>query len=251
MYRKDTTLPGSYPQASSDPAAHGRGLLITLATVYQERRIEEMEISRSFWQARVCARREVLLLFLHVLSIPNHFVGGSLLCLAATLPAQPFLSVTSSTDGNGLFTYTFGMANPSYVWGVFTNQALVLPSYGILGVTTPPGWNYFIEDDHYIHLQPDAQPVFIGEPSLTFSVLSSFTSSTMYTNLFGAPPYERGIVVGTVFSVPDHAGIAGGYEMFEFLGPQVVPEPGVPVLLCLGAVLAWPRMRRQVKCFRA
>src|ERR1041385_3982 len=91
--------------------------------------------------------------------------------------------------------------NPSYVWGVFTNDAFLLPSYGILGVTTPAGWNYYIENaggQDYIHLRPDTQPVFIGEPSVTFSVLSSSTASIMYADALGSnSPYQRGAVVGT------------------------------------------------------
>jgi len=137
------------------------------------------------------------------------------------------------------------MANPSYVWGVYTNDAIVLPSQGILNVITPPGWTYTIEDTNSIHLRPTTQPVFVGEPDVTFSVLSSSTASTMYSDPLGsASPYAMGLVLGNVFTVPDYVNLAGGYESFAFLGPQVVPEPGVSVLACAGALCLLMRRLR-------
>jgi hypothetical protein len=84
-------------------------------------------------------------------------------CCTALLRSQPVISASSSTDGNGLYTYTFGTQNPSYIWGTQTNLGFLLPFYGILEVHPPTNWSYFVEDDHYIHVFPN-QPVYIGEP---------------------------------------------------------------------------------------
>jgi hypothetical protein len=57
-------------------------------------------------------------------------------------------------------------------------------------------------------------------------------------------PYERGAIVGNVYSLPDHVNIAGGYETFEFLGPQAVPEPASALLLLAAPLLLRSRWRK-------
>jgi len=162
--------------------------------------------------------------------LPNLRTQFSLTAILLLLPLSAKsqqLAVTSSTDGNGLFTYTFGTSSSSLIWGTQTNQAIILPSFGILAITTPPDWTYSIQNETNIYFTPKSGLVYIGEPDVTFSVRSSSTSAVPYTNTTFFAEYSRGLIGGNVYTLPDHVGVAGGYESFSFLGPAVIPEPAV------------------------
>jgi hypothetical protein len=155
----------------------------------------------------------------------NHFNLTAVL-LFLSLPARAqYLSVASSTDGNGLFTYTFGSSSSALIWGTQTNLGIIVPSYGIVEISTPADWTYSIENETVIHFLPKTEPVYIGEPAVTFTVRSTSTSAVAYTNGPGLGEYSRGLVVGNVYTLPDHNNVAGGYESFSFLGPEAIPEP--------------------------
>jgi hypothetical protein len=62
---------------------------------------------------------------------------GIILAASWTASAQPLFLVTSTTDGNGLFSYTFNLASSSDIWGVSTNgggAGILIQSHGILNV---------------------------------------------------------------------------------------------------------------------
>ncbi len=144
--------------------------------------------------------------------------------------AQPAFSVTSYTDGNGLYTYTFDLTpNPEYAWRA---TGLYMRSYGILSLTAPAGWSSEFDSFGNITWSATNAAVF-GEPALTFSVLSSITESTTYNIPFGGDPYPRGTALGAELTYPSHVFLGGGYYTFEYTGP-VIPEPSSFAVLGLG-----------------
>src|ERR1039457_4097841 len=156
--------------------------------------------------------------------------------------AQGNVSVSSITDGHGLFSYTFDLGNPSYVWGISSNNGdIYIQSHGILEVVSPPGWTATVDANEFITWQPTNDTIYVGQPPLTFSVISSYTDSILYDQWgVSDPVYLKGIIGGTLFTVPDHQGVGGGYETFSFLGPQVVPEPSSLALVGFLVLLVKP-----------
>ena len=139
--------------------------------------------------------------------------------------AQGNVSVSSTTDGHGLFSYTFDLGSTSYVWGISPdNGDIYIQSHGILEVITPPGWAATVDVNEFITWQPTNGTIYIGQPPLTFSIISSYTNSILYDQWGTSDPvYLKGLIGGTLFTVPDHQGVGGGFETFSFLGPQVAP----------------------------
>jgi len=166
---------------------------------------------------------------------------GIILACSWTVSAQTYVSVSSTNDGNGLFSYTFSLgSDSSYVWGVSAdNGDIVIPSHGILDIISPPGWTATVDSNEIITWQPTSDEcVFIGQPPLTFSVQSSSTEAVLYDELLGSGAgYQQGAVFGTFCTNPDHQGVALGYEMFSFFGPEEVPEPSSFALFAFAALL--------------
>jgi hypothetical protein len=152
-------------------------------------------------------------------------------------PAQNFLTVNSANDGQGLFSYTFDLGPDPYVWRL--DGQINLQSHGILEIGTPAGWNASVDQNEVISWQP-TEPVYLGQPPLTFWVRSSSAEAMTYDQLDG--PYQRGILIGVACTLPDHQTLLGGYQAFSFVGPVVVPEPSTPGLL-LAAALCWSIFR--------
>jgi hypothetical protein len=159
--------------------------------------------------------------------------------------AQGYLSVSSTTDGHGLFSYTFDLGSSSYVWGVSSNNGGVyIQSHGILDVISPSGWTATVDANEFINWQPTSGTVYLGQPPVTFSVLSSCTGTILYDQWGESEPdYLKGMVGGSLYTLPDHQGVAGGYETFSFLGPQVVPEPTCFALFGFAILLVKPIRR--------
>ena len=67
--------------------------------------------------------------------------GTAFLVRTPAVFGQDALSVTSSTDGNGLYTYTFSKGSQPYVWGLSTTTAIYLKSYGVLETSQPTNWS--------------------------------------------------------------------------------------------------------------
>ena len=158
-----------------------------------------------------------------------------------TASAQNALTVNSTTDGNGLFSYTFSLGPDPYAWCISqaNGGGIQIQSYGIFDLRSPPGWNATVQPSGLITWQPSgSDPVYVGQPSLTFSVQSSSTEAITYDQ--SDEPYPTGTLFGVVCSLPDHEGIALGLEGFSYLGPQEVPEPSSFALLILGTLVGAP-----------
>jgi len=139
--------------------------------------------------------------------------------------AGEYVSVSSTTDGHGLFSYTFDLGSPLYVWGIQPdNGDISIQSHGILEVISPPGWVATVDANEFITWQPTNGTIYIGQPPLTFSVISSNTNSILYDQWgISNPVYLKGIISGSLYTIPDYQGVALGFETFSFLGPQVEP----------------------------
>jgi hypothetical protein len=158
--------------------------------------------------------------------------------------AQGYVSVSSTSDGNGLFSYTFDLGSSFHVWGVSSNNGDVyIPSYGILDVISPPGWTASVDAYQGITWVPTSDTVYLGQPSLTFSVLSSSTGTALYDQPLGSGGYQKGAVFGSLYTLPDLQGVGGGYEEFLFIGPEAVPEPS-GIALSVFAILLVTVTRR-------
>jgi len=156
--------------------------------------------------------------------------------------AEEYVSVSSTTDGHGLFSYTFYLGSPSYVWGIQPdNGNIIIQSHGILEVMSPPGWVATVDANEFITWQPTNGTIYIGQPPLTFSILSSQTNSILYDQWgISDPIYMKGIIGGSLYTIPDHEGVALGFGMFSFLGPQVKPTCLLNIRLDGDAViLSW------------
>src|SRR5271154_3144852 len=107
-----------------------------LPTIFRE----SPNVSRSRW---------------HILAAISTLVVTSIFASALTACAQGILSVSNTTDGNGLFSYTFSLGSTSYVWGVTSDMGeIVVQSHGILDVISPPGWTASVDNNNIINWQP-------------------------------------------------------------------------------------------------
>ena len=165
---------------------------------------------------------------------------GILLACCWTGPAQSLVSVDSTTDGNGLFSYTFHSINTNYIIGVSDGDGgIYMQSHGILDVISPPGWAATVDDNEFITWAVSSGTVFVGDPALTFSVRSAYTGSVLYDEWGDGsdPTYLKGFLGGVAYTLPDHVGFVGGFENFSFLGPQLIPEPGAWAIFALGTLV--------------
>ncbi len=160
------------------------------------------------------------------------------LTLIGEASAQSPFTLTSTDNGSGLFTYTFTPVDASYVMGAQPGVGQIsIPSYGVLSYTTPAGWTASVDND-IVTWQPLSGPIFVGSPSLSFSIQSSSTQSALYSNyppLNG--PYSAGLVAGVVYFLPDYQEGDAGFYSFSFTGPAVIPEPSAIALFLLAAGL--------------
>ena len=164
-----------------------------------------------------------------------------LLCglITARAHSNPNISVTSTNNGNGLFSYTFTLANPNFAWGFSTNQTtMTMRFHGVESVFSPAGWTSQIDTNDFVTWRYlNADLVLLGDPSITFAIQSSSTTSALY-DMFGSPDpdYPRGIVVGSIYDAPNRTPLLGGYETFSYIGPAVVPEPSSSALFLAAAI---------------
>src|SRR5882762_5410672 len=87
---------------------------------------------------------------------------GVFLGCSDTSFGQLYVSLNSTTDGAGLFSYTFSRNNSGYVWAPGANQGLYLESHGILEIISPPGWTATVDTGDFISWRPPGTTVFFG-----------------------------------------------------------------------------------------
>jgi len=130
------------------------------------------------------------------------------------------LTVTSSTDGQGLYTYTFSKGSQPYVWGLSTNTAIYLQSYGVLGTSQPTNWIASFDESGRIVWSATNGIVFIEDPVIV-SVRSIFKTSRAYKSWDDEPPvFRKGFALGTIYGITNHEPLSLAIEDFESIGPD-------------------------------
>ncbi len=144
------------------------------------------------------------------------------------------ISVASSNDGNGLFSYTFTLGDPTYAWGLNTNNGMLMMRFnGIQQAFNPLGWTSSIDANEIVTWQClDNSLILLGSPAITFSIQSSSVQTAAYTNFtFPNDPYPLGVMLGSAYEISTHNVAGGGYERFSYVGPAVVPEPSTTAII--------------------
>ena len=111
------------------------------------------------------------------------------------------ISVESSTDGYGMFTYLIssGVA-PFYFGGNFDVLKVAIPSAGVLETHGPEGWYSEIDDnDTVTWLYTNSYIGFIDKSHLEFSIKSVYAQSTNYSDTTGTL-WQKGYVAGDIYN---------------------------------------------------
>src|SRR5262249_25761753 len=117
-----------------------------------------------------------------------------------------YVTVTSTNNGSGLFSFTFNAGTPGYVWQISSNDltGIFMPAAGVQQIFNPAGWTGVLDPGDIIHWYSTNSTFYIGEPSLTFSYQSYYHSAALYSETDGLTVYDAGIIVGTGATSPDH-----------------------------------------------
>ena len=155
------------------------------------------------------------------------------------------LSVQSSTDSNGLYSYTVTRGLDSYLWGGGSNMlSIVIPTLGLVATYDPPGWVSASNlPDSVVWRYTGTDTWVVENGPVTFSLRSSYPEPALYDGTAGSGMYQRGMVLGEVYttnralyqsvSSNDVTSVnVVGYERFALLGPAV-PEPCALLALLL------------------
>jgi hypothetical protein len=131
------------------------------------------------------------------------------------------LTVTSSTDGNGLYTYTFSKGTQPVVWGLSTNTSIYLQSYGVVETSQPTNWTASFDTFGRIVWTVPNGIDYIDDP-VTVTVRSTFKTARTYDS-WGeeeSSVFRRGFVLGYAYELPNHDLIGLGIENFASIGPD-------------------------------
>jgi hypothetical protein len=164
-----------------------------------------------------------------------------------------FIDVLSYSSGTGYFSYsiTNSSINPDFGFYLTASSGRIsIQSYGVLEVESPPGWEATVNNSGLVTWRrSDSQGWWIHDTPVTFSLRSSITETTVYSQQDWLPnssvyEYPMGLITGpfTQFGNPNNGGL--GTDRFSFLGP-VVPEPSTVVLFAVGLSFLLQRLRSE------
>jgi|GEM_PF-591165 len=188
---------------------------------------------------------------------PVFFRLGAVMLVMAGLvvPATSrasMLAVQSTTDSNGLFTYTVLRGPEPYVWGGSNaTLSLAFPVLGMQSASASPGWSVTSTAAGVIWSYTGAVTWLVDTAPAIFAVSSALVMPVAYDSLATTALYQQGTLLGDVFGTnqaPYPRSVSGevssvnvtGYERFSFIGPAL-PEP---FLVCALAVLGALGLRR-------
>jgi hypothetical protein len=150
-------------------------------------------------------------------------LGTLIMGLFGSLPlaSGQGLTVISSTDGNGLYTYTFSKGTQPFVWGLSTNSAIYLQSYGVIETSQPTNWVANFDLFGRIVWNVPNGIDYIDDP-VTVTVRSVFKIPRTYDSWGEDEPsvFRRGFVLGDAYGLPNHDFIGPGVEDFVSIGPD-------------------------------
>jgi hypothetical protein len=151
------------------------------------------------------------------LSIALLFSSGT------SLFAQGALSVISTNDGNGQFSWIFSANGGSFP----EVDQFKMKLYGVQDTFSPPGWAATIDADDFVtwnYLGSGGAP-FNGSP-MALAIHSISTQSILYGGI-GNVTYPDGLYSGAVFG------------RFRYEGPIQIPEPSQGFLCVLAAFVLY------------
>ena len=144
------------------------------------------------------------------------------------------LSVLSSTDSNGVYSYNISVGDESLTFGGSGMLSLQIPSIDIQEIFSPPGWTSAVSDNIAIWVCTNDN-AYITTQTATFSLRSSIAVWTNYSTssagypagkIIGSVYYTNGILYTIDSGTNDYimSENIAGYESFDFVGP-IIPEP--------------------------
>ncbi|RLD12575.1 MAG: hypothetical protein DRI44_00090 [Chlamydiae bacterium] len=154
----------------------------------------------------------------------------------SNISSANLVSVISTNNGSGLFTYKISAGIDPYFFGGNTNfLKIIIPSVAVVSTIDPPGWISTINIDDTITWEC-TNPVlnYVDYDLVDFSLQSSILIATNY------PINKTGLVQGEIYntnhsiysSVPTNTMVSVntvGFEYFEIEGPAI-PEPYIIIL---------------------
>jgi hypothetical protein len=146
-------------------------------------------------------------------------------CLTAGLICE------SSTDGQGLYTYTFTNDATIVVWGFDDGDAIAIPSYGVKQVFAPAAWTTAVNEVGYITFHHTNGTYFVEDTPLTFQIESHFIQSITYTSTVPSDFFPSGTAGDTAYYKAGHGYAATGLQRFDILGPLPTPAFGTNTLV--------------------
>jgi hypothetical protein len=150
--------------------------------------------------------------------------GTAFLLQMPPAAADDTVTVNSSDDGHGLYSYTFSSDSTNEY---FTLGAVIIQSHGILGTTQPPGWTVSIDTNDYI--QWDYTDGYLPlTNAVTFSVQSGYPVPRVYNDVDYPSELAGGISLIIVYADPAfQLELGGGYQRFSYFGPSTNGAPTV------------------------
>lgn len=166
--------------------------------------------------------------------LQKYLVAGTAFMLVLAAANGATLSVVSSNNGTGLFTWTFTKGDESTVWRLDgTFGSIGIQSYGVQQAFTPAGWAVTNDGSDFLQWTYTNGTWYMEDTPVAFSIQSVFTNSTLYTNDLGNF-FPNGALAGTICQ-SNHTPIAPGFDQFVITGPQ--PRPNFSSLTLSNSLL--------------
>ena len=179
--------------------------------------------------------------------VPPQVASALLICigvsLAGRISAQNVaLSVTSSDNGRGLYSYTFTNSGGGFFWGVSpSSPGIYLQSYGVIQTYQPPGWMATVSPGGLVNWQITNGDFYFNE-GVTLSVFSSNAVPRVYNDASGTTFFSTGTLLGEIYTnnTPT-AVLGGGMAPFAYIGPNTNSAPTLAVTQSAnGITIGWP-----------
>jgi len=179
--------------------------------------------------------------------VPRQLASGFLICMAVLLAGRIsaqnlMLSVSSSNNGRGLYSYTFTNGSSVFFWGISpSSPGIYLQSCGVLQTFQPAGWTATVSPGGLVNWQV-TNGNFYFDQGVTLSVLSSSTVPRIYNDPSGSTFFSTGTLLGEIYTNNTPASLlGGGTASFAYVGPNT---NSAPTLACVqstnGITIGWP-----------
>ena len=152
------------------------------------------------------------------------------------------ISVQSSTDSNGVYSYSVSLGNEPLTFGGEGSLSMQIPSQYVQDIVSPDGWISELSEDGVMWSCTNNDARITSQP-IVFSLKSSIAGWTNY--ITSSDDYPAGKVIGSVYNTNGTLYTTGiytndfimsmnivGYESFSFIGP-IIPEPTLLLLITI------------------